>query len=325
MLKLNFGRTGATILAIAANIWLGAKILLDAIGYSTAPEDFEALKQKLPLAIEWLLSTPWWVPAVLATALTAFLIWVSWPRSRALEPTSVPTSTADDGNSNLSNEQIERLIWAISRASNTSVPELREWADERTSHVTRIGDGHYLVLFRNKVRCIPTLMWLEPVPGDHPEFDGWSDIGFTVKFRTRDADIRKLRFFADAYAEEPEHDPLEDALNGRWYGDRFIFKEPKTILNQEGMFTERMTVSAAPCPKGAIAEIQYDITPRGRYPRLSIGGGSFNGAGVRECTLNDEVSFDVWRDVNYPDLDTDQEMDVKLTLLGWFKRPKEVI
>ena len=63
-------------------MWWGARLLLDLIGYSTSPEDFEDITKKLPAAAEWLLSTPWWFPALMATALTVFLIWVSWPRAQ---------------------------------------------------------------------------------------------------------------------------------------------------------------------------------------------------------------------------------------------------
>lgn len=39
------------------------------------------MSEKLPAWEAWLFSTPWWVPAILATVLTLWLMWVSWPRS----------------------------------------------------------------------------------------------------------------------------------------------------------------------------------------------------------------------------------------------------
>lgn len=38
------------------------------------------MTEKLPLALHWLFSTPGWVPGFLATLLTGWLIFVSWPR-----------------------------------------------------------------------------------------------------------------------------------------------------------------------------------------------------------------------------------------------------
>ena len=40
------------------------------------------MADKLPKWVAWLFSTPWWVPALLATLLTACMIWVSLPRQR---------------------------------------------------------------------------------------------------------------------------------------------------------------------------------------------------------------------------------------------------
>lgn len=54
--------------------------MLDFLGYTTAPEDFEAVQEQLPKAIDWLFSTPWWVPSLTMVLLTGLVIWVSWPR-----------------------------------------------------------------------------------------------------------------------------------------------------------------------------------------------------------------------------------------------------
>lgn len=42
------------------------------------------MDEKLPAVLSWLFTTPWWVPAVLATTLTAWLVWparLPWPKS----------------------------------------------------------------------------------------------------------------------------------------------------------------------------------------------------------------------------------------------------
>jgi hypothetical protein len=46
--------------------------------------------------LAWLFTTPWWVPAALATMLTFFLIWLSWPPRQA-ETKSIEPLTAPDG------------------------------------------------------------------------------------------------------------------------------------------------------------------------------------------------------------------------------------
>ena len=53
----------------------GARAMLDLLGYTTAPEDFEGLRKKLPQVLDWLFSTPWWVPAVSLLMLTLFMGW----------------------------------------------------------------------------------------------------------------------------------------------------------------------------------------------------------------------------------------------------------
>lgn len=76
-------RIGGWLLALVLWIWAVVPKALDWVGRTTLPEDWEQLMaEKLPLWAAWLFSTPWWVPAILATALTAWVMWVSWPRDR---------------------------------------------------------------------------------------------------------------------------------------------------------------------------------------------------------------------------------------------------
>lgn len=58
--------------------------MLDFIGYTTAPEDFEGIQQKMPDALEWLFSTPWWVPSLFMLALLCVVIWGLWPQKAVL-------------------------------------------------------------------------------------------------------------------------------------------------------------------------------------------------------------------------------------------------
>lgn len=82
LIKKVFGWLLASILAI----WAVLPKLIDWVGRSTLPEDWEGLmSEKLPAALQWLFSTPWWVPGLLATILTGWLIWASWPRATSAQ------------------------------------------------------------------------------------------------------------------------------------------------------------------------------------------------------------------------------------------------
>ncbi len=72
-------------------LYLGARLMFDFLGYTTAPEDFEALQVRLPKVFDWLFSTPWWVPSITMLALTGLVVWVCWPRRIATEPPHTET------------------------------------------------------------------------------------------------------------------------------------------------------------------------------------------------------------------------------------------
>lgn len=44
------------------------------------------MTERLPAALDWLFSTPGWVPGILATVLTLWLMWISWPRQGSAMP-----------------------------------------------------------------------------------------------------------------------------------------------------------------------------------------------------------------------------------------------
>lgn len=97
---------GGWLLSFVLTVWTATKFLLDWIGRSTLPEDWKLLMtDKMPAWGSWLFSTPWWVPAILATAITVWVMWVSRPRpvvstphpNRDQEPKKpVATATASD-------------------------------------------------------------------------------------------------------------------------------------------------------------------------------------------------------------------------------------
>jgi hypothetical protein len=79
-------RIGGWIVALILWLWTILPKSLDWVGRSTLPEDWEQLMaEKLPIWAAWLFATPWWVPAVLATALTLWMMWVSRPRKSVAE------------------------------------------------------------------------------------------------------------------------------------------------------------------------------------------------------------------------------------------------
>jgi len=61
-------------------LWTGASMLMNWIGRSTLPEDSQTALGVATQGLNWLFSTPWWVPGLLALAATGFFVWANWPR-----------------------------------------------------------------------------------------------------------------------------------------------------------------------------------------------------------------------------------------------------
>lgn len=73
--------------ALALWLWWLTPRALDWVGRSTLPDDWRQLMtERLPAALDWLFSTPGWVPGILATVLTLWLMWISWPRQGSAMP-----------------------------------------------------------------------------------------------------------------------------------------------------------------------------------------------------------------------------------------------
>jgi hypothetical protein len=80
------------MLGIALLLWLGAKLLVDAIGRGVAAQDFGTLDANVAAAMAWVFKTaPWWVPAAPAGALVLYAMVKS-----LLRPTR-PPADAEDG------------------------------------------------------------------------------------------------------------------------------------------------------------------------------------------------------------------------------------
>lgn len=78
-IKIIIARIVTIFGAVILWLWVILQNFLFLLGITKADEDFLSLVSRLPRWAEWLFSTSPWVPAFLATALTGFLVWLSWP------------------------------------------------------------------------------------------------------------------------------------------------------------------------------------------------------------------------------------------------------
>ncbi|WP_155806034.1 hypothetical protein [Erythrobacter litoralis] len=61
---------------VLVSVYLVTRFMLDIIGYTTAPDDFELLQKRMPSMLEWLFSTPWWVAALFQAGIIALAAWL---------------------------------------------------------------------------------------------------------------------------------------------------------------------------------------------------------------------------------------------------------
>jgi hypothetical protein len=65
------------------SLWTGAKVTLDMLGRASVAHDL-AQPESMPWKIvDWILSTPWWVPAILASSIAGVWIYYVLPAGRA--------------------------------------------------------------------------------------------------------------------------------------------------------------------------------------------------------------------------------------------------
>lgn len=96
---------GIAVAALVA-ILFGARIMLDLIGYTTAPDDFALFQQRLPQVLDWLFSTPWWVPSILMAGLIALAAWL------LVSGTKRAVKEEVEDQSGLNREQVEEIVAA---------------------------------------------------------------------------------------------------------------------------------------------------------------------------------------------------------------------
>jgi hypothetical protein len=93
--RIGLARIVTLLATILFSTWGAVKFVLDWVGRTTAADDYHEFLKRVPRWAEWLFSTPGWVPAVLATALAIFLVWLSWPQKRKELATTRAASVSD--------------------------------------------------------------------------------------------------------------------------------------------------------------------------------------------------------------------------------------
>jgi hypothetical protein len=289
-------------------IWAGVKFLLDWVGRSTVLDDFDALLDSLPRTVSWLYETPGWLPAVIATCLSVYLAWLTWPRK----------STPEGYEEMLSQHRLlrSRLESALAVQPVPGAPLVRTWADETTALRSEISWGVYQFIFEQPLRCPPAIHMLDPIPGTSAHVQEIRSNGFNVYFSEYQDDF-PIRFFADARETNPEYDPLEDALNGRWLGNRFVFREPKTIHDEmrNGEYHSSLELAVKPCPPGSVAEVEYQCDLGLHAFGLSDGKKVIYGSGVASLVVNEKQSITF---AHYPaERPITVPFNLQLRLLSW--------
>lgn len=94
------------LFAVAVATFSLARLAFEIIGASTAPDDFEALKGRMPAVLEWLFTTPWIVPTLLVIAVAVGAAWL------LISGTKEATADEIDTHPHLNEAEIVRLIQA---------------------------------------------------------------------------------------------------------------------------------------------------------------------------------------------------------------------
>ena len=76
------GRILSALFVAGGWLLFGARLVLDLVGYSTAPDDIEVARTRMEQAFDLLLSAPWWAVFGFALVSTIVLIVVSWPQNK---------------------------------------------------------------------------------------------------------------------------------------------------------------------------------------------------------------------------------------------------
>lgn len=119
---------GGVLLTAALVLFGLVRIAFEIIGASTAPEDFEALKARMPSVLNWLFTTPWWAPTLLFIGLAALAAYLL--RSATQEATSEEI----EAHPHLSRDEIVELI----RQNAPALVTMESGADGYGAQISRL-------------------------------------------------------------------------------------------------------------------------------------------------------------------------------------------
>lgn len=290
-------------------VWAGGRLVLDLIGRTTIYEDSFYAIGLVKVGLNWVFSTPWWVPAGLGAACTLATVFFLRPRSDLQSDLRELGAKHSALQSN-----IERLSHERAATSGKS----RTWADERSSHRTEVSSGKFSYIFNETLATSPTIKIFEPLPGKECRISDISPRGFTANIVQWDH-VGTFRFFADASQGEypKEGDPVAALAGGRWYGDRLLFEDQPIVWDEQrsGRYFSPLTIKLDQCPPGVIAELSCEAEPNTgtglRGNRFAIGRRE-----VATLPVDDEkqVTFGSYEKTPA----TDKPFRLTIRLLSWY-------
>lgn len=255
----------------------------------------------MPDFVAWVLNSPWWVPGALALILTLWLIWITLPNKN--EPLLRDYRSLKS--------EVEQL-----RAQTAGQKEAL-WADEQCSLVSDAdSSGRQTIIFDNVLAQAPNIILLKPISGKEANIESVSKSGFIVRYKQWDYRI-KTRFFAYCRSSsQPKPDYIESLLNGKWLGTRFIFNEPKVLIQSDfsDVYESDLCISAKPCPPNVIAEVEFDCGPGSQGSGLAFQGKAVVGQGVLFMPVDDKQNIHFG---NYASSFESNGFSLKLQILGW--------
>lgn len=80
-MKVFLGRLISWLASAGFWVLLGARTVLDLIGYATVPDDAKVAASRLDQFFLWVLGIPWWAVLGFALFSTMWVAWLSWPHS----------------------------------------------------------------------------------------------------------------------------------------------------------------------------------------------------------------------------------------------------
>ncbi|MGR4889700.1 hypothetical protein ACIPPQ_01630 [Sphingopyxis sp. LARHCG72] len=115
---------GGILLTLVIIVFGLVRFAFTIIGASTTPEDYAALKKRMPDMLNWLFTTPWPVPTLLLIAAAAVAAWLLWSGTRKT------VESAQAGPDGLNEERVRQIVREETPATDGS-PLLYDDSDIR--------------------------------------------------------------------------------------------------------------------------------------------------------------------------------------------------